>query len=153
MFGLFKRKPADHFSEKEKERIVQAIGSAERQTSGEVRIYIESHCPETDALARARELFGSLEMYRTAARNGVLVYLAMKDRKLAVFGDEGIHEKVGDAFWNAEVEKMLGHFNSENYTAGIVELIEAIGAALRTHFPFDEKTDTNELPDDIVFGK
>jgi len=153
MLGLFKRKPVDFFSEGEKKSIVHAIEQAERRTSGEVRIYIESHCSHPDPVERAKELFGELKMYETAARNGVLVYLAMKDRKLAVYGDEGIHLKVGDTFWDASVKNMLGHFNKNNFTAGITEIIREIGEALSTHFPFDEKGDTNELSDEIVFGR
>ncbi len=152
MLGLFKRKPVDFFSEEEKKSIVQAIEQAEHRTSGEVRIYIESHCADNDPVARARELFAALNMYQTAARNGVLVYLAMKDRKLAVYGDEGIHRKVGDDFWNTAVKKMLEHFNNQNFTIGITEIIRQIGEALAAHFPYDEKGDSNELSDEIVFG-
>jgi uncharacterized membrane protein len=153
MFGLFKRRPVNYFSEEEKQLIVQAIQTAEHRTSGEVRIYIESHCEFVDPVRRAKELFQELKMYETSARNGVLLYVAMKDRQLSVFGDEGIHTKVGNAFWNAEVNKMLSHFNQNNYTTGIVEIIHAIGEALSKYFPYDAKTDTNELSDDIVFGK
>lgn len=152
MLGLFKRKPVNYFSEEEKQLIVQAIEQAERRTNGEVRIYIESHC-KADPVQRAKEVFEELKMQQTAARNGVLVYLAMKDRKLAVYGDEGIHAKVGDSFWNAEVSKILAHFDQQNFTSGIVSMIHAIGEALVEHFPYDAKTDINELPDDIVFGK
>lgn len=153
MLGLFKRKPVNYFSEEEKQLIVRAIEQAERRTSGEVRIYIESHCRNNDPVLRARELFQELKMDQTAIRNGVLVYLAMKDRKLAVYGDEGIHQKVGDVFWNATVKNMLEHFNKNNFTAGITQIIHEIGEALVTHFPYDEKGDSNELSDEIVFGK
>jgi uncharacterized membrane protein len=151
MFQIFKRKPVNYFSENEKQLIVQAIEKAEKRTSGEVRIYIESHCTK-DPVERAQEVFQTLKMYETAARNGVLVYLAMKDKKLAIFGDEGIHQKVGDVFWNEEVAKMLSHFNKNNFTTGITEIIHSIGEALVTHFPFDEKGDSNELSDEIIFG-
>lgn len=153
MLGLFKRKPVNYFSEEEKQLIVRAIEQAEHRTSGEVRIYIESHCRNNDPVLRARELFQELKMDQTAVRNGVLVYLAMKDRKLAVYGDEGIHLKVGDTFWNASVKNMLEHFNKNNFTAGITQIIHEIGEALATHFPYDEKGDSNELSDEIVFGK
>ena len=152
MLGFFKRKPIDFFSEQEKKSIVQAIEKAEHRTSGEVRIYIESHCAGNDPVTRAKELFLQLKMNETAARNGVLLYLAMKDRKLAVYGDEGIHQKVGDTFWNAAVKNMLEQFNKKNFTAGITEIIHQIGEVLTTHFPYDEKGDSNELPDEIVFG-
>lgn len=153
MLGLFKRRPVNYFSEEEKQLIVHAIEQAEHRTSGEVRIYIESHCRNNDPVARAKELFGELKMNQTAERNGVMVYLAMKDRKLAVYGDEGIHARVGDAFWNASVKNMLEHFNKSNFTAGITQIIHEIGEALAIHFPFDEKGDSNELSNDIVFGK
>jgi len=153
MFGLFKKKPVDYFSDEEKQSIVQAIQKAEHRTNGEVRIYVESHCRLVNPVMRAKEVFHSLNMTETASRNGVLLYVAMKDRQLAVYGDEAIHAKVGHTFWNEEVKKMLQHFNKSNYATGIVEIIHQIGEALATHFPYDEKTDKNELPDDIVFGK
>lgn len=153
MPGLFKKKPVNYFSEEEKQLIVQAIHKAETQTSGEVRIYVENHCRFVDPVMRAKEIFLSLKMTETAARNAVLVYVAMKDRQLAVYGDEGIHTKVGDAFWNAEVQKMLQHFNNKSYAQGIAQIISEVGEALVTHFPYDGASDKNELPDEIVFGK
>jgi uncharacterized membrane protein len=100
--SLFSRK--DFFSEEEKKLIVAAIGEAEKQTSGEVRVYVESRCRFVDPIDRAAEVFAILKMDRTAAHNAVLIYLAVKDRQLAVFGDQGIHEKVGGAFWQEEVK-------------------------------------------------
>jgi uncharacterized membrane protein len=76
----------------------------------------------------------------------------MKDHQLAVFGDKGIHEKVGTDFWNNEVRQMLSSFGKHNYAEGIVKIITDIGDALVTHFPY-ENEDRNELPDDIVFGR
>ena len=94
MLRLFSRRPVDYFSAKEKQKVVAAIQKAEHQTSGEVRIFIESRCRFVDPLRRAHEIFGGLKMYETAARNAVLVYVAMKDRQLAIYGDEGIHQRV-----------------------------------------------------------
>lgn len=153
MFSLFSKKAVSYFSAVEQDLIVQAIRDAELRTSGEVRVYIESHCTYVDPLRRAKEIFLNLKMQETAARNAALVYVAMKDRQLAVFGDEGIHQKVGDAFWNNEVQKMLSHFNKQDYASGIAGVVTAIGQALETHFPYDGLSDKNELPDEIVFGK
>ena len=153
MFGLFQKKPVEHFSADQKAAIVDAIRNAEFRTSGEVRIYIESKCKLVNPVHRAKEIFDSLQMDKTEQRNAVLLYVAMKDRQLAVYGDEGIHSKVGHSFWNAEVKMMLTHFNKQNYTDGLVKIIHDIGEALVTHFPYDKKADKNELPDDIVFGK
>lgn len=102
---------------------------------------------------RAKEIFDSLQMDKTDQRNAVLLYVAMKDRQLAVYGDEGIHNKVGYEFWNAEIKTMLIHFNQQHYSEGLVKIINDIGEVLVAHFPYDNKGDKNELPDDIVFGK
>ena len=151
MFSLFKKK--NFFTAEEQQLIIDAIQNAERMTSGEVRVFVESKCSYMDAIDRAAELFFQLEMQKTDDRNAVLLYVAMKDRQLAVFGDEGIHEKVGNEYWNNAVQKMISNFNRENYAAGISEVVKDIGEALTKNFPFNNDTDKNELPDDIVFGK
>jgi len=146
-------KKKEFFNDEEKQLIVDAIQNAERMTSGEVRVFVESKCSYVDAIDRAAELFFQLKMQETNDRNAVLVYVAMKDRQLAVFGDEGIHKKVGNEYWNAEVKKMISNFNRDNYAEGISVVVKDIGVALTQHFPYNNTTDKNELPDDIVFGK
>src|SRR3954467_6597674 len=143
----------DFFSADENQAIVEAVRNAEKQTSGEVRVFVESRCRFVDPLDRAAEIFFGLKMDQTAERNGVLVYVAIKDRQLAVFGDSGIHQNVGDEFWNKEVEKMITEFNRENYAEGLIKVVRDIGEALKQHFPYQGEKDKNELPDDIVFGR
>lgn len=147
------QKQKEFFRPPEKERIVEAVRNAERMTSGEIRVFIESRCRYVDALDRAREIFFNLQMDKTEDRNGVLLYAAMKDRQLAVFGDEGIHHRVGTDYWNREVKTLLKNFNKDDYAEGIRQCVIEIGEALHQHFPYNNDTDKNELPDDIVFGK
>lgn len=153
LFDILKRKPKDFFSDAEEQLVVEAIQHAERRTSGEVRVFIESHCRFVDAIDRAAEIFLTLKMDKTENRNATLVYVAIKDHQVAVFGDEGIHAKVTTAFWNEEVRKMLSHFKKGDIPQGIVQVVNGIGEALHTYFPYDGETDKNELPDEIVFGK
>ena len=141
------------FTAEEKSSIVNAVRDAERMTSGEVRVFVESKCRYMDPLDRAAEIFFNLEMDETVDHNAVLIYVAVKDRQLAVFGDEGIHKKVGAGYWNAEVKKMIDKFKDKSYAEGIREVVIDIGTALNKHFPYNNDTDKNELPDDIVFGK
>lgn len=150
-FSFFKHKPL--FDEEQQREITTAIGEAEKCTSGEIRVFVERHCRYMDPLDRAVEVFAGLQMEKTEAHNGVLVYVALKDRQLAVFGDRGIHEKVGVVFWNQQVKTILSHFNNANYSRGIAAVVTEIGKALQQHFPYDPDTDKNELPDDIVFGR
>jgi len=141
------------FTAEEQTLIVEAIRAQERRTSGEIRIYIESKCKYVDPVDRAKEIFLQLEITKTADRNGVLLYIAHKDKQLAILGDEGIHLKLGDGFWLSEVQKILQSFNATQFVEGIINIVNDIGNALYTHFPFDEASDKNELPDDIVFGR
>ncbi len=147
---FFPAKP--FFTDEEQQRIVAAIRAAEKRTSGEIRVFVESKCSYMDAVDRAAEIFFGLKMEKTEDRNGVLLYIAMKDHQLAIFGDQGIHEKVGTEFWNNEVRKILTEFSKQHYADGIVTIITEIGEALVHHFPY-ENEDRNELPDDIVFGR
>ena len=133
--------------------IVEAIRNSERMTSGEVRVFVESKCRFMDPVDRAAELFFQLKMDKTDDRNGVLVYIAIKDRQLAIFGDQGIHQRVGQAFWEKEVKRMTDSFIRSNYAEGIRQCVIDIGEVLHQHFPYNNDTDKNELPDDIVFGK
>jgi uncharacterized membrane protein len=147
------QKKKDFFTEEEKQQLVDAIQNAEQQTSGEVRIYVESKCKYVDALDRAQEIFFSLKMHETAERNGTLIYVAVKDKQAAVFGDEGIHQKVGQKYWEDEVSKMLLHFKDQKLVDGICLGIHDLGQALKFYFPYNSSTDKNELPDEIVFGR
>ncbi len=149
--SLFKKK--DFFSKEENEKIVESIRNAERSTSGEIRVFVESKCRFMDPLDRALEIFDELKMEKTEDRNAVLLYVALKDRQLAIYADKGIHEKAGQQFWEEQVNKILLQFDKENYAIGISNCISKIGEALIENFPYNSDTDKNELPDEIIFGK
>ena len=133
--------------------VMEAIKSFEKKTSGEIRVFMESRNPLVNTIERAQVVFGELQMHQTKDRNGVLLYLAVKDREVALLGDEGIHQKVGTAFWEKQVAEMIQLFKQNNLTEGIVKCIEQVGQVLVEKFPYDGTTDSNELSDEIVFGK
>lgn len=137
------------FSEADRAALVKAIELAELQTSGEVRLFVEDHCPAQDAYERALALFHELKMNETAERNGVLFYLAMVDHKFAILGDEGIHAKVPHGFWNAIRDRMRAHFREGRFVEGLREGMEAAGHELKTYFPRRDD-DVNELSDEII---
>ncbi len=149
-FSIFKKQRL--LSLADEELIVQAIRIAEKHTSGEIRVYVESKCRFVDPVDRAMEVFFGLKMDKTDDHNGVIIYIALKDHQLAIYGDEGINKKVGKDFWSNEIKKMLHQFNGHNYIKGICEIINDIGQTLQKEYPY-LKDDKNELPDEIVFGK
>ena len=150
IFPFLRKK--EFFSYTEQQSILEAIRGAEQKTSGEIRVYVENRCRFVDPLDRAGEIFWGLKMDMTQDRNGVLVYVAMRDHQFAVFADQGIHEKVGQQFWEREVEIMKEHFLKAHPAEAIISVVRDVGAALQANFPFDRSSDKNELPDDIVFG-
>jgi uncharacterized membrane protein len=152
IFSFFKKKRV-FFSAVDNKQIVDAIQLAEKETSGEIRIYVEGKNPYVDTLDRAKEIFFQLKMENTQERNAVLLYIAMDHRQLALFADEGIYKRVGATYWDNAVKDMIAHFTSHNISNGIEKCVLQIGETLKTEFPYNAATDKNELPDDIVFGK
>lgn len=137
------------FSEQEQQLIREAVESAERFTSGEIRICIEKSCNEP-VLDRASNYFNKLGMNKTVERNGVLIYIATQDHQFAIIGDAGINRVVPHDFWDITKEAMLGHFKSGDLTGGIITGVKLAGEQLQTFFPYMDG-DINELPNDISF--
>lgn len=144
-------KKRQFFTKEQQQLMVDAIQEAEKNTSGEVRFFVESKCKYVDPVDRAKEIFFSLKMDQTKDRNAVLLYIAMDDHQLAIFADEGIYQRLGANYWNVEVKKIIAHFTKDDYTGGICDVISDIGEALKKEFPY-ESSDKNELPDEIIFG-
>ena len=139
------------FSKEEKNKIVQAIKEAEHQTSGEIRLHLESRS-KGNTLERAVHIFEKLKMHDTRLRNGTLIYIAVKDRKFSIFGDQGINEIVPDNFWEDVKEEMRRFFIKDQFADGVIRGIFLIGEKLKEFFPYQED-DVNELPDDISIGE
>jgi uncharacterized membrane protein len=118
--------PSKIFTEEQKKQIVEAIKQAEKNTSGEIRVHIEKKCKE-DVLDHAAFMFDELEMQKTELRNGVLIYLAVEDRKLAILGDAGINMKVPKGFWDETKDVMINHFKNGDYALGLSEGIIKAG--------------------------
>ncbi len=131
--------------------IVQAIQEAEKKTSGEVRVHIEKKCPNKDPVKRAISLFQKLGMHKTDLRNGVIVYVATEDHLLAIWGDEGIHAKVGQEFWESTLITLQEDFKTNQIKNGLKKALLDIGEKLQQHFPY-KKDDKNELDDSISYG-
>jgi uncharacterized membrane protein len=139
------------FSEVEKKQITDAIGQAEHNTSGEIRLHVEGHC-KIDVLDRAAYVFGKLDMYKTAQRNGVLFYLAVYDRKFAIIGDAGINNVVPENFWDEIKQTILTFFKQGKFAEGLSQGIVMAGEQLKANFPY-QSNDINELPNEISFEK
>lgn len=143
-------KVEDFLTYEEEQEIVEAIRVAEKETSGEIRVHIEK-TTSIAAFDRAMEVFHLLKMDQTQLKNGVLIYLAVKDRAFVICGDKGINEVVPTDFWDTTKELMLDHFKNGNYKQGLIEGILRAGEQLSQYFPW-EHGDTNELSNEISKG-
>jgi len=141
----------DFFTEVQQQEISQSIERAELNTSGEIRVHLEDKC-KSEPVKRAIEVFEKLAMHQTELRNGVLFYLAVKDKKFAVIGDQGINNLVEVTFWDDVKTTMLQHFQQGLFAEGLSKGIEMAGEKLKVHFPY-QSNDVNELSNDISFGE
>lgn len=142
-------KPINRFSKKDISEIMSSISEAEKNTSGEIRVHFDDFCP-TNIIDKAIEVFHLLKMEKTKQKNGVLVYVAIDDKKLAIIGDIGINSKVGSSFWEDVKNIMIKHFKDDKIKEGVCKAVESIGMKLKDLFPY-QKDDVNELPNDISF--
>ncbi len=137
------------FTEKEQNLIVEAITQAELKTSGEIRVHIEKFCFGNE-LKSAQKLFTKLKMHQTKERNGVLIYIATVNRKVAVIGDEGIHQKLGDEFWQKTINHLIQKFKENKKAEALAECILECGEQLSGFFPRNSD-DKDELTNAISY--
>ena len=141
------------FSPAEGVQIVAAIKAAEDHADGEIRVHIENRCRRVTPLQRAAQVFRKLKMHKTKRDNGVLIYLAVRDHRFAIYADHGINEKVPTDFWDDIANDMEDKFRKGDFLPGLLECIHAAGRKLKHHFPRSDDDRENELPDDISYGK
>ena len=140
----------DFLGDKDKADILVAIADAESQTSGEIRLHVESRC-KGEVLDRAASVFETLAMHKTELRNGVLFYLATEDRQFAILGDGGINAAVPEGFWDGVKNTVIAGLAEGKAGEGLTAGIRLAGEQLAAHFPVADD-DVNELSDDISFG-
>ncbi|MEM8999845.1 MAG: TPM domain-containing protein [Bacteroidota bacterium] len=143
-------KVEDFLTPQEEQEIVDAILKAEKNTSREIRVHIEATAP-IDHFSRAQQVFHYLKMDNTKEDNGVLIYVAVHDKKFVIYGDRGIDKVVPQNFWESTKDIISSHFKKGDFKQGIIDGILKAGKELKTHFPRDHN-DTNELSDAISKG-
>ena len=141
----------EFLSKLDHDRIIEAIRGAESKTSGEIRVYIQRGKFDTDPVMLAQKKFQRLGMYKTRERNAVLIFVAPRAHKFAVVGDQAIHEKCGEQFWQHVVDGMRVHFQNEKFSHALTEAVNEVGRVLATHFP-RISANANELSDEIIEG-
>jgi uncharacterized membrane protein len=140
----------DFLTHQEEQEIIEAIRIAEKNTSGEIRVHIENH-NNGNSESRALEVFHYLKMDNTKLQNAVLIYVAVKDKCFAIYGDKGINDVVSNDFWDATKNTIAHQFKLGNFKQGLIDGILNAGKQLKTHFPWHHY-DEDELPNEISKG-
>ncbi len=138
------------FSKFENEELIHAIEQAELGSTGELRVVLLPRV-KGDVLEAAKKQFIAQGLEKTKGRSGVLLLVALKDHKIAILGDIGIHEKVGDQFWGVVILRAIEHFKAGEPLRALLSAIDEIGHAFRAHLP-GEKGEGNELSDRPHYG-
>ena len=147
--NIFVNQAEKFFTKEEQDLVVSAIQTAEKNTSGEIRVHLESFC-RGDAMERAQKVFNKIGMAGTKEQNGILIYIATESHKIAVIGDSGIHKKLGKEYWDRIVQTMVSKFKSGQHAQGLADAIIDCGQQLKQFFPY-ASDDKNELTDSISF--
>ena len=144
-------KPRTFLTDAERQKIVEAIHAAEAKTSAEIRVHLDRRSLGEPTAAARRE-FTLLGMENTTDRNGVLIWLAVRDHAFAVVGDVGFTGKVESGFWDGLRDRMAAAFKADKFGDGIAAAIAELGAKLATAFPHPDGR-PNQLPDDVSIGR
>ena len=128
--------------------LVEAIRRAEAGNQGEVRVHVERTCKGGNPLSRAAHLFEGLGMRRTTKDTGVLLYVAVVDRKAAVYAGRGVHGAALPGFWQEVVGAVAKGFREDAAVPTLVTAVERIGGLLRQAAPGVDVAG-NELPDGV----
>ena len=143
-------KVEEFLSKEEEQEIISAIVTAEKNTSGEIRVHLEASA-DKDHYERALEVFHLLEMNATKDANGVLIYVAVNDKKFVIYGDKGINDVVPKDFWDNTKDVIQSHFKKGNFKQGLIDGILSSGQELKLHFPY-QQDDVDELSNEISKG-
>lgn len=130
--------------------IVEAIARAENHTRAEIRVHLSERIFEKDALARARQIFTRLGMSQTRERNAVLLYVNLRRRRFAIYGDQAVHDRLGDPVWRKILATLREDLLGTHPERAVAQCVDLIGVVLGQLFPkVPGRDNPNELPDQV----
>jgi len=135
-------------TDEQEKRVIEAIRQAESGTTAEICVHLRKKCKK-DVLVEAQTYFKKLKLDRTRQKNAVLIFVALEDRRFAVVGDRGIHEKVRDAFWESVRDLLGDRFRAGDIAGGLAAAARCIGEEAKKNFPAAGKH-FNQLPDTVT---
>ena len=140
------------FSQQALTAITESVRASEQRHGGEIRVAIEADLSVSRLLrrqtsrARALEVFATLGVWDTQARNGVLIYLCLADRAVEIIADRGLHTKVSDGEWAEVCAKLQTACAAGKCQQGMCDAVIAVGQLLAVHFPISDRNEQSDRP-------
>ncbi len=110
---------------------------------------IPRHIKMARASRLAKAQFYIQGVHLTRDHSGVLFFVSLAEHYVEIVADRGIHEKLGEAHWQAIVQTFIERVRAGEIVEGFVASITACGEAMRTHYPPDADA-VDELSDGLV---
>lgn len=95
-----------------------------------------------------------LEFYRhkvnsTKEGTGVLIMISVAERKLIIFPDPVLADRIPRDLWDLQVREMIPYLKRGEWAAGLNKVIQNVGNILAQHVPRTQK-DKDELPNHLI---
>ena len=137
-----------HFDRSSLNTLSEEVSLQERGTTGEIKVVIHRHCWRP-IRAKAAKVFREAGLDQTAERNAVMIFIVTSNRECLIYGDVGVHHKVGQGYWNSIRDDMVSSFQAGEMTEGVRQAVQQVGATLRDLYP-SGGGDENELSDEVL---
>jgi len=136
-------------SKEEINRLEIKIEAVEKLSSAEFKVIIANRC-WFGIRRKAINLFKKYSLDKTKDSNAVLFLILEKDQQISIYGDEGIHQKVGTNHWELICDQVTAKLKQNEYADAIALGIHLIADSLKEHFPAHEDN-VNEVSNEIIF--
>jgi len=93
-------------------------------------------------------VFSELGMHKTVARNAILIFIVVQNRKVVILADAGINKVTENFQIQQEVATLTDSFRAGNFTTGVVQTLDRISTLLSKSFPL-QVNDVNEISNSI----
>lgn len=137
-------------SREELDRLSVKIAAAEKMTSAELCVVL-TRSSWFGIKNKARRLFRRYGLHETAQRNAVMILVDTRSRELLIYGDDGVHQRVGEMFWSDVRDAMLDELRAGRLADALATGIRLVGEKLAVLFPA-AGDDRNEIAHDVIFA-
>jgi len=114
-----------------------------------LRLFLNPHEVEAEVKEAATTAFYKNGLYKTADKNGVLIYISLLEKRVWILADEYAHKKIEQEFWDSCVATIIDGVKKKQFVPVLCTVIETIGNKLSPLYPC-KSDDIDELKNIII---